>query len=198
MFEDAICWTPPTLWQGRLFLRGGTQAVCVYVGNPDRLTSLSITPESPRSRRSWRIDPSWLFSRERDFPNDAPSWEELTDWFAACLLFAFGGAALLSGMIRLVVRHLGLRSLGEMKGLFWIVVFLLGLLGPNLLSAMLDRCLFTWPASLFAACHLTVRMCLWAGQDSASRRRRWLARSSMLCLVLVVIGYPRSGRRRSN
>ena len=199
LFEDAICWTPPTLWQGRLFLRGGTQAVCVYVGDPERLSSLNITTEVAHPRRTWRIDPTWLFSREREFPNDALSWQELTDWFAACLLFAFGGAALVSQLMKfrfalrrnryfIIAPAISSRGPTDMR-VFWTVVFILGVLGQNLLSAMLDRCLFIWPASLYAACHGTMRMCLWAGQDPANKRRRWLARLSMLCLVLVVYGY---------
>jgi outer membrane protein assembly factor BamB len=32
LFEDEVCWTPPTLWQGRLFVRSPSSLVCVYVG----------------------------------------------------------------------------------------------------------------------------------------------------------------------
>ena len=37
LFDDEICWTPSTLWRGKLFLRSPSRAVCVYVGRADKL-----------------------------------------------------------------------------------------------------------------------------------------------------------------
>ena len=39
--------------------------------------------------------------------------------------------------------------------LFLGVTFILGTLGPNVLSALADQCVFTWPVSLYAAFHAT-------------------------------------------
>jgi len=119
--------------------------------------------------------------------NDAFSWDELTLWFAACVL-VFGGSALVCSMI----LFLGKRMLGrELPGtaIFWALVFVLGYLGPNALSAWFDRCLFTWPASLYAAFHATVVVSCWADRHAADRRARWLARLAFAGLLLVGYGY---------
>src|SRR5262249_10918939 len=106
LFADENCWTPPALWQGRLFVRSPSQAVCLFVGRPESLPEgLSPTPSSGPVR-SWRFDPVWLVSRERDYPNDAPSWEEMTLWFEACVLMVFGGAALATVVARVAARRL--------------------------------------------------------------------------------------------
>src|SRR5262249_16897009 len=104
LFEDETCWTPPTLSDGRLLVRGESQAVCVYVGRPENAPGAvgSATPGHPV--RSWRFKPTWLLSRERDYPNDAPSWEEMELWFGACVLLVFGGAALGAALVYFLAK----------------------------------------------------------------------------------------------
>ncbi len=177
LFEDEICWTPPTLWRGKLFVRSPSRAVCLYVGRSEELPATAPSAPPPRS---WRIDATLLLSRERDYPNDAPSWEEMALWFGACVVLVFGGAGLLSMAGVLVTRR--------RWALFWGSAFCLGLLGPNVFSARFDRCLFTWPASLYAAFHLTLLACAWAEQKS-TRRARWLARLAILGLLVVGWGF---------
>jgi len=43
LFEDDTCWTPPALWQGRLFVRSPSHAVCLYVGRPENLPAGAST-----------------------------------------------------------------------------------------------------------------------------------------------------------
>jgi outer membrane protein assembly factor BamB len=188
LFANEICWTPPTLWQGKLFLRSPSQAVCVYVGLPDQLDQ-SIVPLAPgQVTPSWRFDPAWLLTRERPFPNDAPTWEEMAWWFAASVLLVFGGAVLVTELVlrgakRFVDRELS-RSL-----LFFGFTVVFGFLGPNLFSSLVDRCLFTWPASLYAAFHAAVWACWWAERQPAQRRARWLARLAIVAFLLVGYAY---------
>lgn len=187
LFEDDVCWTPPALWRGRLFVRSPSQVVCLYVGRPEdqpQATEKSALPPT----RSLRFDPAWLLSREREFPNDAPALDELVTWFLACIVLVFGGAALLTGISRLLSqRILGRQVCGS--PLFWALAFGLGLLGPNLFSSLLDLCLFTWPASLYAAFHAPLLARLWALQPSASRSRAWLARLLLLGFAVACYGY---------
>jgi hypothetical protein len=188
LFEDEICWTPPTLWQGRLFVRSPSRAVCVYVGQPE--TAPAALPGSPPAPpgRPWRLDPAWLLSRERDYPNDAPSWEEMSLWFGACVLLVFGGAALISALTGLLVRRcVGWQVAGSLT--FLSIAFILGLLGPSVFGALADRLLFTWPASLYAAFHATLWVCWWAERHGSRRRARWLARLAVVGFVLVGFGY---------
>ncbi len=146
-FEDEICWTPPALWQGRLFVRSPSRAICLYVGSPADAPPTTATSEGPPRR--WRFDISWLVSRERDYPNDAPSWEEMTQWFIACVveLSIASGA---TGLLLLLARRYLDRQLAAAP-ICWSIAFVLGLLGPGVFSALLDHVLFTWPAALYAA-----------------------------------------------
>jgi outer membrane protein assembly factor BamB len=188
LFDDEICWTPPTLWNGRLYVRSPTRAVCLYVGRPENLPSGATTTSSPTRSRAWRFDACWLLSREREYPNDAPSWEEMTTWFAACVLFVFGGAAVTTGLVVLIARRLlGKQLCGWLT--FLGFAFVLGFVGTNVLSTLLDRCLFTWPASLYAVFHATLRTCHWAAQHPSDRRAGWVARGAIVGFLLVGYGY---------
>jgi hypothetical protein len=179
LFADETCWTPPLLWRGRLFVRSPSRAVCVHVGHPDRHQAGTISPGPPRS---WSIQASWLLSREREFPNDAPTWAEMGLWFGACLL-VLGGAALGTVFLLAAVKRLpgGL--------VFLAVAFLLGLLGPNVFSAMADYCLFTWPVSLYIAFHAALSAYAFAPRVASPRRARWLARFAAALFLLVVYLY---------
>jgi hypothetical protein len=129
-----------------------------------------------------------LLGRERDYPNDAPSWRELRDWFAASVVLVFGGAAVGSGLLLVSARSLCGRQLPGTPVVLSLV-FLLGLIGGSAAGGWLERCLFTWPASLYAALHATVWACLWAEAPPPRRHARWLARLAMLGLVLIGYGY---------
>jgi outer membrane protein assembly factor BamB len=184
LFEGEVCWTPPALWRGRLFVRSPSRVVCVYVGRPEAAPAAA---PGTTSESSWRLDPAWLLSRERDYPNDAPSWEELAAWSAG-MLVVLGGAAGGTFLLRRMARRLFDRSLPG-SPVFWVLVLLLGLPGPNVLGALADRCVFTWPVSLYAAFHLAVLTCVWAEGCPARRRARWLARLAVAAFVLAGYGY---------
>lgn len=184
LFTDEICWTPPTLWRGKLFVRSPSKAICLYVGKPETRDSQVVPTLADRPTQKWRLDPAWLLTREREFPNDAPTWSELGIWFAVSVLFIFGGAALVTITLRWLIRRDIAWSLVSL-----VVAFVLGCTGPNLLSAYFDRCLFTWPASLYAVFHAVVWVCWRAEQQPAQRRLRWLARLAIVVLVLVGFVY---------
>ena len=187
LFDDEICWTPPTLWQGRLLVRSPSRATCLFVGRAENMPAGLPTAGSAQRNRSWHFNASWLLSRERDYPNDAPSLEEMTLWFNACLLIAFGGAALITGLVCGLLKYgQSRRSAGPF--LFWFCVFILGCLGPNALSGLLDRFLFTWPASLYASFHVTVLVCTHASRQQG-RWSGWTARLVILGLLLLCFVY---------
>jgi hypothetical protein len=186
IFEDEICWTPPTLWNGRLFVRSPTQAVCLFVGS--RENKPNVSNEAPAiTARAWRFNGAWLLSRERDYPNDAFSSEEMTLWYGACLLI-LGAAALATASIGVVIGRLARRTFFA-STTFWCLTFIFGFLSPNVIGSQIDACLFTWPVSLYAAFHATLLTYCWAEQHSSLRRARWVARCAVLGLVLVSYGY---------
>lgn len=181
LFDDEICWTPPTVCDGRLFARSPSKAVCLWVGKTDLPADVE-TVSPPPATWSWRFDAAWLVSREREYPNDAPTWGEMATWFAACvaILAVAAGAAL--------------PFPGWRQPIFLAAAFVLGVLGPGVLSAAFDRLLFTWPASLYAAFHATLGACRWATLHPERRSAGWLARLAIVGLVLVSYGYVEACR----
>ena len=135
-----------------------------------------------RSVRVWHIKASRLLSREREYPNDAPTWEEMGLWFGVCLL-VFGGAALGTVLILGAVKRL----LGT--PILFSIAFVLGLIGPNVLSALVDRCLFTWPVSLYIAFHAALSAYAWTEHAASPCRARWWARLAGALFLLVVYLY---------
>jgi outer membrane protein assembly factor BamB len=187
LFDDEIFWTPPTLWHGRLFVRSPGQAVCLYVGDGDRRPAgiEAAAPPSPSHR--WRFDPAWLLSREREYPNDAPTREEMTLWFEASVLCLLA-AAVATMLTSWIIARLARRQVSTQL-LFCGSALVLGLLGPNVFSSWADRLLFTWPASLYAAFHGTLGFCGWAQDHVPGRRGSWLARAAIMVFLLVCLGY---------
>lgn len=170
VFGDEICWTPPTLDGGRLFVRSPGQLACLWIGGEDAQSPLQSEGTPPHSR-SWRPDASWFVSVERDFPNDAPTLREAWLWFATS-----------SGLLALAAA---LTS----RQLFVAATFGLGLLGPNLLSAIFGQLLFTWPLSLYAALLGAVNGCRVASVPRCSSRDRWASRVAVTFLVGVCGAY---------
>ncbi len=180
LFDDEICWTQPTLWRGKLFVRSPSRAVCLYVGRPDQEPA-AHTPVP--AARGWRFDSSWLLTREREFPHDAPTWAEMSLWFA-CGLLALGAAGLsVLAMQRFIKRQIATALL------FFLITMLLGFLGPNVVSTLLDQTIFTWPVCLYAAFHAALYACCWAEGPETKVRARWLARSLGAGFLLVGWSY---------
>jgi outer membrane protein assembly factor BamB len=176
LFEGEICWTPPTIAKGRLYARGPSRMVCLWVGRAEDLQGTAQA--TPRVlARSWSWDATWLMPREREYPNDMPSWEESVTWFVwSCAILAG------SGLVACVLRR-GRRLV------FVVLIFALGLFGSSVLSLWLDRCVFTWPVAVFGVYAGTVWVCMNAAKDNTDKRAGWLARGAIVGLLLVAWGY---------
>ncbi len=148
---------------------------------------VASAPVPGATARRWRLNPVWLFSRDREYPNDAPTAEEAWLWFGRGLL-CFGAATLGTGLVRLAAwQRFGSWHGGVTGVLSLTIVF--GFLGPSVLSAWADRCLFTWPASLYAAFQLTVRACRRAEQRRGDSRTRWQSRAALVGFLLACYSY---------
>ena len=162
LFEGETCWTPPTIWHGRLFARSPSKLICLDISaGSDKLPQGA----NPPRRHSWRLASSWWMMRERDFPNDAPTLGELGRWHVAGLVLA--AAAWLVAF--------GRRPLAD------AALFLLAALGPNLLSAVADECLFTWPLCLYVALEMTALECSRRPLPSGWRPRLAIAAFVLVC-----------------
>jgi outer membrane protein assembly factor BamB len=186
LFADELCWTPPSLSAGRLLVRSPSRAICLYVGRPENLPRDQSTSTIAAPVSGWKLDSTWLATHERDYPNDAPTLLEMEIWFAACL-GCFLAACLFAGLIAVVIHRLTGRSV--FLPLFLLTAFACGFLGPNLLSSLAERCLFTWPVCLYSAFHGTVLAYVLAGQKPGARFVVGAARLTLLAFLLTLWGY---------
>jgi outer membrane protein assembly factor BamB len=156
-----ICWTQPTLFRGRLFVRNHNRAACVYLGQPAMLEATlrakSITvADIPQSKYvDWAaailgIEPEYAF----DIPS--PTW--LRQWFLVSLFGIMGGSLLamsvIGGGLRVTLNCcLSARS---RRWLTWSSISVLGVLGTTYVSHWANDFVFTWPVSIFIAFQASV------------------------------------------
>ena len=83
LFDDETCWTPPTIVAGRIFARSPLEAAVPR----HRRGAGAVADGAQAAARAapWRLDSSWWMTREREFPNDAPTRTELVRWHVAGL-----------------------------------------------------------------------------------------------------------------
>lgn len=96
VFQDEICWSPPALSRGRLYLRTQSRAVCLLLGRTPSQTPLQTLAEIPRYQRAF--DPTPLLGGEREFPATTPEWDEFGSWYAWSILI-IGISAGVSGLL---------------------------------------------------------------------------------------------------
>jgi len=184
--DDGVCWTPPTLWHGRLLVRNQHRVVCVYLGDPAALDpvqrSQAVTASELPAARSW--DWTALIGREPEFPNDAPSWTEMSVWYGASLaIFAVAGVL---GGIGALAGRLAHRQNANRIGwaAFWLATFALAAAAPAVAGHALDRFVWTWPVCVYVAYQLTTDVAVWARRSNLSRAA-WSARAAMLGMLSV-------------
>jgi len=192
VLHGGICWTAPALDRGRLFVRNQSQAACIFLGNPyaisgDDLSKAIGAADLPHSI-SW--DWTWILSREREYPFDAPRWAELRLWFAFSALGVFLPALLVGlgtfGLVRCYrpdMAHIA-ASLA-----FGSSAIGLGMVGTTLYSELWDTFVFTWPASLFIVFQTMVQTSVQVGRRSTRFRWRWGMRALMLAFAALCLGY---------
>lgn len=174
-FSDEICWTPPTVWRGRLFIRSPSRLLCYDIA-AERIAPLGEAAE-PIASSSWRFDPSWLLAREREYPNDAPTLDELRLWLGTSFVL-LGLAAIAAIAVHVASKQVSARET-SIVGVMLTFAFALGAVGPNLLSAAFDCCLFAWPLSVFVVCHAAVRAAVLKSHGG----RLWIAALAVTCLA---------------
>lgn len=187
-----LCWTPPTLAQGRLFARNQSRAVCVFVGQPETLTP----EEQQRAISAANLDQTpglpWLriLTREPEYPFDAPTAAELWLWFGVCLGGVFLPMTLIVGLSAGLRRWLGFRVRLTGHLMLWGTgAFGLGLAGTTFYGTLCDSFVFTWPASLFMAFLATLGSIAWAEAQANRRRARWVSRLTTLSFLAGCLGY---------
>ena len=174
VLSGEICWTQPALCRSRLFVRNQSRAACVYLGDPESLTSqvreqAITTADIPQEAYfDWA---SIVLGVEPEYAFDLPSTAWLKLWVEVCLFGIIGGCLIVPLLLSLVP---GLRrSSWETRWLcYWLSVFVSGALGTTLLSPRMNEFVFTWPVSVFAAYQPLI--------DRSSLERKSLSRQDQL------------------
>jgi outer membrane protein assembly factor BamB len=190
VLDGGIGWTPPAIWNDRLFVRNQSRAACVYVGPASGLvTSTAVAAPVPTGEP---FDWGCLLTREPEFPHDAPTPTDLARWFVWCVAGVFGGAAAAGGLVWLIVRLLhGPRAAAWAGGAFVAAAVLIGLAGTTVFSSWADAFVLTWPAALYAVFRLTLAVVVWAEARPGQRRPRLAARAPVFLLLAICYGYYR-------
>jgi outer membrane protein assembly factor BamB len=186
VFDDGLCWTPPALSDGRLFVRNRSKIACYFVGPPETV------PSGMRSTAHTVAAPNFfaasILTREPAHPYDPPTKDDLSRWFVWCLGGVFAPAAIVGLIAWKIARAFSSNAAKAWaSSAFALTAFLLGLIGTTIYSAWADALVLTWPASLFIAFRSTLAV----ASKSSGRRQNWLARLGVVGFALVCYGYYR-------
>ena len=191
VFPDEVCWTRPTLANGRLYLRTQRELICLHVGdittpNQEPLIAQVTTrklEELDRSGPSW----SWfnLVNGEREHPFMRPELSEFSVWFRDGLLFVMLPGIMLGCLSQIPRRRRG----GTLLALASLTFVAAALISTPWLNGTREDFTFTWPAGIFGALQLTGVAGVWSQADPKSRRRHLVARGVGLAFLALCGGY---------
>lgn len=181
-----LVWTPPTLHRGRVYVRNHSRAVCLLVGDPQRLDAPPVTTlrvaDVPQSNYvDWAgailaIEPEYVF--------DVPADDVLRNWFVICGLLLFGSQAcgwLLSRCVSAERRA----AVGENSAR--VMAFVTASFGTTYLSRWSNQFIFTWPLALFIAFEIVVNHSRRRDEQVTRRQRVQEAAALMLLIVSCVV-----------
>ncbi len=184
-----ICWTQPMLLDGFVYVRNHGQAVCAFVGRPERLT-LDSNQLIRAADLPIPIYHNWaaiILSVEPEYAMTSPSLEWIRYWFWVTLLAGWIIAPAAGILLALAVAAIKPRRDFDSwyVGGWTVFAFLIGLVGTTWLSRWLEEFIFTWQLALAISFQ-------WIVSHAKIRRRDPLAhpvRSRLACagfLVLIV------------
>jgi hypothetical protein len=190
IFPGEICWTTPSLNDGRLFLRSPTHAACVFIGTSQTAFDRPLSPLPPASsiHITKSIDWNWWVGGERECPFDLPDFKELATWYVFSLVAVFLPASLIAFTVYGLLRH---RSAAERTGqiVFWSACFFLGITATPIGNRFWPTFVFTWPASLLIAQQLAFYMIFRRQNRPEDSRMPLLALITGLGFVAVCLTY---------
>ena len=183
LFSGQVCWTAPTLHNGRLYVRNQSQAACVYLGDPARLPPDALERASPATvmpdvgSERCAVWAAWVY---------APTLRDVFRWYLFCLgaVFAVSVApafAVWFGLRRALPRNVAWAA----RGAFGLMAAFAGVIAPTILGT--ERSVFAWPAALFIVFQGAVVAGAWARGRGAWAR--WAARGGLLAFAGGCWGY---------
>ena len=144
ILSGELTWTAPCLYEGCIYARNQSKAVCVYLGDPGELNDTgTLLHTSDLSQHEWFDLAGFLLAVEPEYAFDVPSDRWLWQWLAACMVIM---------TIGYVVGWLTQRSTfdGRFGNVPALVAFVLGALGTTTLGHATGEFIFTWPVCLYA------------------------------------------------
>lgn len=153
-----LCWTPPTLSHGRVFVRNHSRAACLILSRagskPDGSAKLTVADIPQSTYRDWA---ALLLPVEPEFAMDLPTDQELWQSYVVCLAGLFASSALALIGHSAVSRIFRAENLNGRNTLRAGLMLVLGVCGTTVLSGYSQQFIFTWPLSLFGLFHVTFR-----------------------------------------
>jgi outer membrane protein assembly factor BamB len=151
-----IVWTAPALHRGCAYVRNHSQAVCVYVGEPNLLDEqLAVNATTVEAMQpAAYFDLAVLLGVEPEYAFDVPPWRWLRNWYWACL--ALLGVALTTALGSKLVVGTSHAASARARYVLLVIAFLLAVLGTTLISRWWGEFVFTWPLALFVVFQLAV------------------------------------------
>lgn len=196
LLTGEICWTQPTLHNGRLYVRNQTQAACLYLGRPEKLPRtdrqsklLSIT-DIPHGRY---FDFAAILGIEPEYAFDVPDSDWINAWYFYSLIATLLPAAILTLFVRRVWPPTGIISRWRF---YWIVAFILGIVGTTCLSLLRGAFTFTWPVCIFCGLQSVIFHSHW-GALKQVRHPRIVSYSMATLFLAICVGYFLICRRLS-
>lgn len=199
VFGGSICWTPPTLYRGRIYVRNQSQAACLSLrafeeepGSADR-PHLSVA-DIPQSAT---VDMASILGVEPEYAFDRPSLESMRTWyFAGTLVLA--AASGLTGLVSIPIRiYEGKWPTAAAWRVFGALSFLIGAAAITPISIWRQEFVFTWPLSLYIAFHATFRQLRFSRREHVTVRRRVWEWTVILVFLGVCMTYYLLCRRLS-
>jgi outer membrane protein assembly factor BamB len=193
-----LCWTAPTLYRGRLFVRNHSRAACVYLGRPELLDDRTSAAALTLADIPQEVYVDWaatILGVEPEYAFDVPDAARLQDWFLISLIGVMGTSLLVALVVRLL---LGPRvNLGTFRWTFWTTAFVCGALGTTLISRWRADFVFTWPVSIFIAFQAMVYEIRIGKRDEQTRVMKWRSRLIDAMFIVSCVGYYLVCRRLS-
>ncbi|MGB0581257.1 MAG: PQQ-binding-like beta-propeller repeat protein [Limisphaerales bacterium] len=176
IFEGVQCWVAPAYYDGRLLLRAKTNMACVYVGELEanrlkKLRGLAVVELS--------ADEQGVFDRYRSDAYFAPTFHDMNEWLWVSVL---GVVLPVMGVVGLMRRRISV-NLALLLG-----TSVAGCVACPIYTGFLERLAFTWPVAIHGIYFSVVLACMNA-VGAGSRRESWIARASLLGMVVTCFTY---------
>lgn len=140
-----LTWTPPCLNNGRLYIRNQSQAVCVYVGDPDKLPHAATLRAGDLPQRQYYDLAALILAVEPEYAFDIPHDRWLMQWYLT------GMAILVVGKLFAIWVCPSTASAARKSAVEFVTVSTLAAAGTTVLGNLTGEFVFTWPVCLFAS-----------------------------------------------